>query len=196
MPRSKTKKEVNVINNNKLDTMENSCGISHYLEECANENNTSFNNDLKPDGNISYFFKEKENDNNNSNCLDNDDNLLELMKEFEEIEMKQAIEATSTSTYTPMDILSGNIEDDFLFAEMQNYTDNFTVKQLMQICDYYEITKDVKSFKCKKPEIINYLLMFENDVANFDLTMKRKQLWYYMAELKNDKYMKKFILWD
>lgn len=73
------------------------------------------------------------------------------MKEFEDMEIKQVINDTS----------SGNIEDDFLFAEIQNYTDNYTVKQLMQICDYYGIAKDIKTFKCKKTDLINYLLVLK-----------------------------------
>jgi hypothetical protein len=186
MPRLKTKKETTVIDDNKLDTLENSCGILNYLEECKPENNSTISDpNLSQDGNISYFLNEND-DNTISNSIENDINLLDMMKEFEEMEIKQAINDTSV----------GNIEEDLLFAEMQDYTDNFTVKQLMQICDYYGITKDIKTFKCKKPEIINYLLMFENTTDNFDLVMKRKQLWYYIGELKNDKYMKKFVLWD
>jgi len=129
----------------------------------------------KEEGNISYFF--------NDDNFNEEENLLELMKEFEEMEIEKATNETS-------------IEDDFLYAEIQNYTDNYTVKQLMQICDYYGISKDIKIFKCKKPDLVNYLLVFENDGINFDLVMKRKQLWHCIEELKNDKYMKKFLLWD
>jgi len=28
-----------------------------------------------------------------------------------------------------------------------------------------------------------------------EITMKRKELWYYINELKNDKMMKKFVIW-
>ena len=132
------------------------------------------------EGNISYFF------NDDDNNFSGEEGLLELMKEFEDMEIKKVIDNTS----------SGNIEDDFLYAEIQNYTDNYTVKQLMQICDYYGISKDIKIFKCKKMELVNYLLIFENDKINFDLVMKRKQLWHYIEELKNDKYMKRFLLWE
>jgi hypothetical protein len=177
-PKNKNKKKAVVTL--PLETMENSCSVAYYLEE---HNSSKGEQEQKQDeGNITYFF----NDDSNFSATENDDNLLELMKEFEEMEIKQAITETSV----------GNIEDDFLFAEIQNYTDNYTVKQLMQICDYYGITKDVKAFKCKKPEIINFLLVFENDENNFDLVMKRKHLWHCIEELKNDKYMKKFLLWD
>ena len=79
---------------------------------------------------------------------------------------------------------------------MNNYIENYTVKQLMQVCEYYNISKEVKSFKYKKQGIINYLLIFENNIENFDVVMKRKQFWYYITELKNDKFMKKFVIWD
>jgi len=176
--KNKNKKKANVTP--PLETMENSCSVAYYLEE---HNSLKGEQEQKQDeGNITYFF----NDDNIFSATENNENLLELMKEFEEMEIKQAITETSV----------GNIEDDFLFAEIQNYTDNWTVKQLMQICDYYGLSKDIKTFKCKKPEIINFLLVFENDGSNFDLVMKRKQLWHCIEELKNDKYMKKFVLWD
>jgi len=188
--KNKNKKKANVTP--LLETMENSCSVAYYLEEHNSlkgekqddKQDNKQEEILHEEGNITYFF----NDDNtfSAEAGENDENLLELMKEFEEMEIKQAITETSV----------GNIEDDFLFAEIQNYTDNWTVKQLMQICDYYGLSKDIKTFKCKKPEIINFLLVFENDGSNFDLVMKRKQLWHCIEELKNDKYMKKFVLWD
>ena len=40
------------------------------------------------------------------------------------------------------------------------------------------------------------IINFEGDVANEDIVTKRKMMWFYMEELKNDKYMKKYIvLW-
>jgi hypothetical protein len=37
--------------------------------------------------------------------------------------------------------------------------------------------------------------MFENNPENGAQVYRRKQLWYYINELKNDKFMKKFVLW-
>lgn len=77
-----------------------------------------------------------------------------------------------------------------------DYNENNNVKQLLRICDYYNITKEYKLIKAKKIDIINAIMVFENDNANKEMVMKRKQLWYYIQELKSDKYMKQFIFWN
>jgi hypothetical protein len=38
--------------------------------------------------------------------------------------------------------------------------------------------------------------MFENDMNNIELVLKRNQFWNYMTELKADKFMKRFVLWN
>jgi hypothetical protein len=80
------------------------------------------------------------------------------------------------------------------YAEHLNYKINYTVKQLLQICDYYNISKNIKVIKANKDDIITNLIGFENNLENYNLVNKRKQMWYYMEELKNDKFMKKFLL--
>lgn len=83
------------------------------------------------------------------------------------------------------------------YAEHVNYKINYTVKQLLVICDYYNISKNIKLIKANKDDIITNLISFENNPDNYNIVNKRKQLWYYMEELKNDKFMKKFImLWQ
>jgi hypothetical protein len=83
------------------------------------------------------------------------------------------------------------------YAEHVNYKINYTVKQLLVICDYYNISKNIKLIKANKDDIITNLISFENNSDNYNIVNKRKQLWYYMEELKNDKFMKKFIiLWQ
>ena len=86
--------------------------------------------------------------------------------------------------------------NDYLFSEVVDYNINYTVKQLIQICEYYNISKEVKMTKCNKEEIINTIVLFENNPINYDIMCRRKQMWFYINELKNDKFMKKFILWN
>ena len=76
-----------------------------------------------------------------------------------------------------------------------NYHENFTVKELLVICDYYGILKEVKSNKFNKDEIIHFLVEFELKTENNDVVFKRKNMWFYINELKNDNFMKKYILW-
>ena len=79
--------------------------------------------------------------------------------------------------------------------QMIHYNENFTVKDLLLICEYYGLAKIIKNNKCNKEEIINILVNFETDEVNRDIVFKRQSMWYYINELKNDKFMKKYILW-
>jgi hypothetical protein len=82
------------------------------------------------------------------------------------------------------------------FAEMQDYDLNYSVKQLLLICEYYNISKSaLKINKMKKSDIIEQLVLFENDPKNFEISRRRKQMWFYINELREDKFMKKYILW-
>jgi hypothetical protein len=76
-----------------------------------------------------------------------------------------------------------------------NYNENYTIKELLLICDYYGILKELKQNKCNKQQIITSLVNFELDPLNTEIVFRRKNMWFYINELKNDKFMKKFILW-
>jgi hypothetical protein len=84
--------------------------------------------------------------------------------------------------------------DDFVMFDYLNYTNN-TVKELMLICEFYNIAKELKAKKANKETIINAIQIYENDDANYEMVAKRHNFWFYMNELKNDKFMKKFVLW-
>jgi hypothetical protein len=88
-----------------------------------------------------------------------------------------------------------NENDDLIIPQIINYRENFTVKELLLICDYYGIAKELKSNKCNKCEIIEFLVIFESNPMNSDIVFKRQNLWFYINELKNDKFMKKYVLW-
>jgi len=84
---------------------------------------------------------------------------------------------------------------DALYASMENYDKNFTVKQLQQIYDYY-VFCGMKSErgKKKKQDLICEILLFEENGENYEIVLKRKELWFYIEELKRDKFMKNYIL--
>ena len=69
------------------------------------------------------------------------------------------------------------------------------MKELLLICNYYGISKQLKINKCNKDLIVQVLVDFETNYENIDIVSKRKNLWFYMNELKNDKFMKKYLLW-
>lgn len=85
--------------------------------------------------------------------------------------------------------------DDHKTSIMLNYQLNMTVRQLLQICDYYGIAKGLKTNKFTKDEIICLLVDFEDNVENYSIVSQRRLMWFYIEELKNDKLMKKYIFW-
>ena len=140
---------------------------------------TTTNNDNNE--NISYYFEENTDSNNdNENAAQND--LLFDIDKF---------------LYN-FDNMNNNdpLLNDEIFVQMKNYDINFNVKQLALICEYYGLTKDIRINKLKKQDIIEQIILFENNTDNIGIFIKRKEMWYYMNELKNDKLMKKFILWN
>jgi len=100
-----------------------------------------------------------------------------LLKDFEEIKIDKEKDSEV---------------DDEIFVDMKHYDMNYNIKQLQVICEYYGLQK---TNKMKKQELIDQIILYEHNYENIDLVMKRKELWYYIGELKNDKFMKKFVLW-
>lgn len=83
---------------------------------------------------------------------------------------------------------------DMTLSKIINYNINYNVTDLLVICDYYGISKNLKASKANKQKIIEALVFFENDDANEQLVIKRQTMWFYMNELKNDAFMKKYII--
>jgi hypothetical protein len=110
----------------------------------------------------------------------------------EEIE-KQETEKLNIEEF--MAEIENELDDELTIPKMINYNENFTVKELLLICDYYGFGKELKSNKCNKEQIIEILVSFESDLNNSDIVFKRQNMWFYMSELKNDKFMKKYLLW-
>uniref|UniRef100_A0A6C0IS76 Uncharacterized protein n=1 Tax=viral metagenome TaxID=1070528 RepID=A0A6C0IS76_9ZZZZ len=101
------------------------------------------------------------------------------------------------------DIDINNLLNEFLHNDNIEFTDSiwntnkdYTIKELLKICKYYGIDKNVKGNKCKKQEIIDTIIFFENVPENFEIVFQRNKMWTYMNELKNDIHMKQYILWD
>ena len=75
----------------------------------------------------------------------------------------------------------------FLMEEEYN---QFTKKELERICDYYSINKRKK----RKNDLIQDIIIFEQDILNNELVDKRIELWYCIEQIKNDNYLKKFLI--
>ena len=94
------------------------------------------------------------------------------------------------------ELLNSEEEDYLCYTKFLHYDINYTVKQLLQICEYYGMSKDLRISKCNKSDIISTLIIYENNIENQERVNKRKKLWNYINELKNDKFMKKYVLWN
>ena len=134
--------------------------------------------------NITVVFND---DNNEIESSMNDSQLLELYKLQNELNDYEA-----GLNYFGDE--SENVDD--IFTQMKLYDLNYNVKQLMLICEYYNLLKDVRVNKLKKQDIIEQIIFFENNPENIEIVNKRKQFWCYMDELKNDRIMKRFVIWS
>jgi hypothetical protein len=133
--------------------------------------------------NISINICDEDNIDNDNN--DNNDNLNSLLNKINDY--------TNSTTNTNNYLNDWSDETDFLVKKM-DYELNYNVKQLMNICDYYGLVKEVRINKFKKEDIIHFLLDFEENPINTLIVYKRKQMWHFMNELKRDPFMKKYIL--
>jgi hypothetical protein len=124
-------------------------------------------------------------------------NIIDELNKDEDINLSQLIDNIE-NTFLVTDQYNNYEEldlENIKVSQMIDYQMNYTIKQLIVICDYYRILKQIKCNKCNKDEIIRILVDFENDRNNEDIVSTRKNMWFYMNEVKNDKFMKKYVLW-
>ena len=83
-----------------------------------------------------------------------------------------------------------DLYSDLYFAEVLDYKDNYTKKQLEFIAGYY----DIKTRKKKKEELAEEIVIFEKAEENIDLVQRRKMMWFYIDEIANDSYLSKYLI--
>jgi hypothetical protein len=127
---------------------------------------------MSDDDDAHIYFSFDDNPNNDAVCC-NGDIINEIMSAVDSV----------------------HVDTDISFPHMINYSENSTVKELLLICDYYGFAKELKANKCNKGQIIQILVDFEMSSLNSQVVFKRRTMWFYAAELKSDKFMKKFVLW-
>lgn len=114
------------------------------------------------------------------------------------ITLKEVISDEKDTTYTELldivNLMEHNIEpnmEDFVAMEV-HYQTNFIKPQLEKIAEYYKISKRKK----RKDELIQDIVVFEIDPNNIELVFRRKKLWSYMKEIKEDRYLSKFLIFN
>lgn len=121
------------------------------------------------DENMNYIVDEITNKNDDNNL-----NLTSFLTDFEQMDV----------------VTHGEASSDYFLAQMSEYDMNYNLKQLCMIYEYYNLGK---VSKLKKADIIQAIVLFEHEVDNYEIVMRRQQLWHYLEELKADKFMKRFI---
>tara|TARA_B100001059_G_C17631378_1_gene474611 strand:+ start:299 stop:721 length:423 start_codon:yes stop_codon:yes gene_type:complete len=137
--------------------------------------------------NLNYSLYEEDVDTNIQNTTYDD-----ILKEVEEEEdKKQQI----NSTMIEQDDFSSGFEgitlDDITALEL-DYDTNYNKKDLVKIAEYYEITIRKKN----KKDLISEIVIFETSVENSSIVERRKELWFYINEIKEDKYLSKYLIFD
>jgi hypothetical protein len=83
-------------------------------------------------------------------------------------------------------------DHDNMTALHVDYFENYNLKMLYHIANYYNIPKK----KLRKEELIQLIILFENDPDNTIAVYNRKRFWHYLHELKTDQYFGKFIIFN
>ena len=149
------------------------------------------------DDNIIFFVEDK------SVVNDNSTEIEKMLYELEETQEIEEIEETEDLTNYNLSEMEYNINIYYSTKKMydmyginEEFYKRYTVKQLLRICDYYDIEKNIKMAKYKKPEIISSIVYFESLPENAELVNKRHKVWSYITELIHDSKMKKYVIWD
>lgn len=71
-----------------------------------------------------------------------------------------------------------------------DYDLNYVLNDLKRIASYY----DLSTRKLRKSEIIDVICNYELNEENEFFVEKRKLQWFYLQELQNDPFFKKYIL--
>jgi hypothetical protein len=138
--------------------------------------------------NIFYYIKEVKNNKDSNKIID----LNELKNEINYNSIQETFETFEIFNYNGESELTRQELQDKAYILENDYLNNYTVKSLGQIMDYYELNKK----NLKKDEIIQILVIFESDPQNEPLVEKRLRLWENIKELKKDKYFSKYIIFD
>ena len=78
--------------------------------------------------------------------------------------------------------------DNYIALEL-DYTMNYTVEQLKHISKYYNFSIRKK----KKCDLVEEIVIYELDPENEEIVYRRRYLWDCIMDIKDDKYLSKFL---
>ena len=145
----------------------NKANISFFLEDISTEELED--NDLELEKMMSEFDIECQDFNQDFNFTNINDELKDL------------------SYFIKKDLYNGNDE--------YYYNEEYKIKDLLKICQYYGIASSVKAAKCKKQDIVSTIVYFEGQPENYEIVEKRHKMWAFVTELLEDTKMKSYLIW-
>jgi hypothetical protein len=147
----------------------NNENITFFLEDIISNNK---DNGLELEKMLSEFDTE---------CQSQDDfNFMNLNHELND-------ELKDLSYFIKKDLYNGNNE--------YYYNEEYKIKDLLKICQYYGIATSVKASKCKKQDIVSTIVYFESLPENYEIVEKRHKMWAFIIELLEDSKMKSYLIW-
>lgn len=127
--------------------------------------------------NLKYSLFEEESSNDYNQTTYDD-----ILQQVEEEERKQSNDSPTFGEVTLDDITAMELEYDM----------NYTKKDLIKIAEYYEIGIRKKN----KSELISEIVIFETQSENSSIVERRKEMWFYINEIREDKYLSKYLIFD
>tara|TARA_B100001063_G_scaffold246352_1_gene285118 strand:- start:516 stop:920 length:405 start_codon:yes stop_codon:yes gene_type:complete len=121
---------------------------------------------------------------NESKHEEEDVDYNEILKDIEEEESKREL--------SNKNVIHDEVSLDDMAAGELDYDTNYTKKDLVKIAEYYEISIRKKN----KSVIISDIVIFESAIENTAIVERRRELWFYINEINEDKYLSKYLIFD
>ena len=121
---------------------------------------------------------------NESKHEEEDVDYNEILKDIEEEESKREL--------SNKNVIHEEVSLDDMAARELDYDTNYTKRDLLKIAEYYEISIRKKN----KSVIISDIVIFESAIENTAIVERRRELWFYINEINEDKYLSKYLIFD
>ena len=121
---------------------------------------------------------------NESKHEEEDVDYNEILKDIEEEESKREL--------SNKNVIHDEVSLDDMAARELDYDTNYTKRDLLKIAEYYEISIRKKN----KSVIISDIVIFESAIENTAIVERRRELWFYINEINEDKYLSKYLIFD
>ena len=109
--------------------------------------------------------------------------IIEKNNDREKIDIDEIIGLVNNNSITDMNM-------DTMIASEIDYSNNYNIKSLGKILDFYGICKR----KLRKDEMVQSIILFEMEICNYELVEERKRLWMNFQELKEHSFFNKFMI--